>query len=116
MNLLNTEEATACLSVAAHNGMFPTVVPPPLPPPPPPSTYGASTSPNLSPENIGMFGSAIRAETPEETLSRIAYGGFGGPVNATTSGGGNRFDGSVNATTSGGGTYSPPQEDDFPLF
>ncbi|TVU23990.1 hypothetical protein EJB05_26382, partial [Eragrostis curvula] len=59
---------------------------------------------------IGTFNSSsVRVETPEETLSRIAYGGFGGPVNATTSGGG-----PVNATTSGGGNYSPP-EDQFPL-
>jgi hypothetical protein len=52
-------------------------------------------------------------ETPEETLSRIAYGQFGG-VNASTSVGGNS--GAVNATTSGSGSYSPHQQDDFPLF
>ncbi|TVU41514.1 hypothetical protein EJB05_15041, partial [Eragrostis curvula] len=75
---------------------------------------------------VGTFNSSsVRAETPEETLSRIAYGGFGGPVNVTTNGNANRFDGPlnattsgggpVNATTSGGGNYSPP-EDQFPLF
>jgi hypothetical protein len=52
-------------------------------------------------------------ETPEETLSRIAYGQFG-RVNASTSIGGNG--GMVNATMSGGGNYSPHQQDDFPLF
>ena len=40
-------------------------------------------------------------ETPEETLSRIACGNFRSHVNATTS---------------GGGTYSPPVEEEFPLF
>jgi hypothetical protein len=45
-------------------------------------------------------------ETPKETLSRIAYGQFGG-VNASTSVGGNG--GAVNA-------YSPHQQDDFSLF
>jgi hypothetical protein len=52
-------------------------------------------------------------ETSEETLSRIAYGQFGG-VNANTSVGGNG--GAVNATTSDDGSYSPHQQDDFPLF
>ena len=52
-------------------------------------------------------------ETPEETLSRIAYGGFGG-VNASTSVGSNS--GPLNATTSGGANYSPPQQDIFLLF
>jgi hypothetical protein len=52
-------------------------------------------------------------ETPEETLSRIAYGQFG-RVNASTSIGGNG--GMVNATMSGGGNYSPHQQDDFALF
>ena len=70
----------------------------------------------------GTFGSCIRGETPEETLSRIAYGGFGvhvnanggsnsAPMNATNNNGG----GPVNATTSGGGHYSP-KDDGFPLF
>ncbi|CAL4979876.1 unnamed protein product [Urochloa decumbens] len=44
-------------------------------------------------------GSAVREETPDETLSRIANGVFLGHVNAT----------------SGGGNYSPPN-DDFPLY
>jgi hypothetical protein len=48
-------------------------------------------------------------ESPEETLSRIAYGVFG-TVNATTSVGG-----PLNENTSGGGNYSPPQHDDFPF-
>ena len=48
-------------------------------------------------------------ETPEEILSRIAYGVFGG-VNATISVGG-----TLQATTSGGGNYSPPRQDDFPF-
>jgi hypothetical protein len=52
-------------------------------------------------------------ETPEETLSRIAYGQFG-CVNASTSVDGN--DGAVNATTSGDGSYSPHQQDYFSLF
>ena len=39
-------------------------------------------------------------ETPEETLSRIAYGGYRCHVNAT----------------SGGGTYSPEDDDEFPFF
>jgi hypothetical protein len=52
-------------------------------------------------------------ETPEETMSRIAYGQFCG-VNASTCVGGNA--GVVNATRSGGGSYSPHQQDDFPLF
>jgi hypothetical protein len=71
----------------------------------------------------GTFGSCIRGETPDEILSRIAYGWFGAhvnanggsndaPMNATNNNGG----GLVNATTSGGGNYSPPQDDDFLLF
>jgi hypothetical protein len=52
-------------------------------------------------------------ETPEETLSRIAYGQFG-DANASTSVGSNS--GAMNTTTSGGGSYSPHQQDDFPLF
>ncbi|KAJ1255430.1 hypothetical protein BS78_06G052800, partial [Paspalum vaginatum] len=83
--------------VVAHTGMPTTLVPSPLPPPPLPPTYDVSPSPNLSPENAGTYGSFVRAETPEETLSRIANGVFRGLVNATTS---------------GGGTYSP-QEDDI---
>jgi hypothetical protein len=69
----------------------------------------------------------IRGETPEEILSRIAYGGFGACVNntsggdddagilngTTTGGNGGSF---VNGTASGGGNYSPPQVDEFPLF
>jgi hypothetical protein len=62
---------------------------------------------------VGTFGSFVGVQTPEETLSRIAYGQFGG-VNASTSVGGNG--GAVNATTSGGGTYSRHQQDDFMLF
>ena len=50
---------------------------------------------------VGTFGSSVGMETPEETLSRIASGNFRSHVNATTS---------------GGGTYSPPVEEDFPLF
>ena len=75
----------------------------------------------------GTFESAIRGETPEELLSRIAYGGFGACVNntsgyddddvilnrPTTGGNGGSF---VNGTASGGGNYSPPQVDEFPLF
>ncbi|KAL6639429.1 hypothetical protein ACP70R_023159 [Stipagrostis hirtigluma subsp. patula] len=89
-------------NLAAHTGLPPGLVPPPVPPPPPPPTYGVSASPSPSLENLsaGTFGSSIREESPETTLNRIAHGVFGGPVNATTSGGGN---------------YSPPLEDDFPL-
>jgi len=75
----------------------------------------------------GTFGSAIRGESPEELLSRIAYGRFGAYVNNTsghnddadilntntTGGNGGGF---VNETASGGGNYSPPQVDEFPLF
>jgi hypothetical protein len=50
-------------------------------------------------------------ESPEETLSRIAYGVFG-TVNATTSVG-TSVGGPLNENTSGGGNYSPPQHDDF---
>jgi len=39
-------------------------------------------------------------ETPEETLIRIAYGGYRCHVNAT----------------SGGGTYCPEDDDEFPLL
>jgi hypothetical protein len=46
-------------------------------------------------------------------MSSIAHGQFGG-VSASTSVGGNTD--AVNATTSGGGSYSPPHQDDFPLF
>ncbi|CAN6244354.1 unnamed protein product, partial [Urochloa humidicola] len=109
--------------VALQNGMPTTAVPPPLPLPPQHPTYGISPSPNPSPGSAGTFGSYIRGETPEEILSRIAYGGFGhrvnadgnnndAPVNTTNNNGGDL----VNATTSGGGNYSPPQGDDFPLF
>ena len=60
--------------------------------------------------------------TPEEILSRIAYGGFGvhvnanggsnsPPMNATNNNGG----GPVNATTSGGANYSL-EADGVPLF
>ena len=52
----------------------------------------------------GTVASRVGMETPEETLSRIASGRFGGA------------DASVgNGTMSGGGNYSPPQRDDFPL-
>jgi len=78
-----------------------TSVPSTLPPPPPAPRYVVSPSPNPSPENVGTFGSSVGMETPEETLSRIASGNFRSHVNATTS---------------GGGTYSPPVEEDFPLF
>jgi hypothetical protein len=40
-------------------------------------------------------------ETPVETLIRIAYGVYRG---------------NVNATTSGGVTYSPQEDDEFPLL
>ncbi|CAD6249966.1 unnamed protein product [Miscanthus lutarioriparius] len=89
--------------VASHTGMPATTVPSPQATPPPPSAYVASSSPNLSLDNqIGALGSSVRMETPEETLSRIAYGGYRCHVNAT----------------SGGGTYCPEDEDDdeFPLF
>ncbi|TVU17372.1 hypothetical protein EJB05_33403, partial [Eragrostis curvula] len=64
---------------------------------------------------VGTFGSANGVESPEETLSRIAYGGFGSRGNATTSDAGNGG-GPLDPTASGGGTYSPPQVDDFPLY
>ncbi|CAO2201930.1 unnamed protein product [Urochloa humidicola] len=69
---------------------------------------------------VGTFGSSIRGETPDEILSRIAYGGFavqvnvanggcnGSPMNATNNNGGCGT-GFVYAATSGGGNYSPPQ-------
>ncbi|PAN34687.1 hypothetical protein PAHAL_6G142900 [Panicum hallii] len=52
-------------------------------------------------EAAATLSSAIREETPDETLSRIATGVFRSHVNTTTSGGGN---------------YSPLQGDDFPMF
>jgi len=75
----------------------------------------------------GTFGSAIRGESPEELLSRIAYGRFGAYVNNTsghnddadilnTNATGGNGGGFVNGTASGGGNYSPPQVDEFPLF
>lgn len=88
-------------SVALRTGMPATSVPSNLPPPPLAPRYAVSPSPNPSPENVGTFGSSVGIETPEETLSRIASG---------------NFHSHVNATTSGGGTYSPPVEEDFPLF
>ncbi|KAL6645213.1 hypothetical protein ACP70R_016821 [Stipagrostis hirtigluma subsp. patula] len=87
-------------ALAAHTGLPPSLVPPPVPPPPPPPAYGVSTTSNASAENAGTYGSVAGVESPEDTLHRIAHGVFGGPVNATASGGGN---------------YSPPQDDDFPL-
>ncbi|CAN6322887.1 unnamed protein product [Urochloa humidicola] len=114
-------------TVALHNGMPATSVPPPLPVPPQPPTYGVLPSRNPSPENAATFGSSIRGETPDEILSRIAYGGFGvqvnaanggcnsSPMNATNSNGDGGGAGFVNAATSGGGNYSPPEYDEFPL-
>ncbi|TVU34296.1 hypothetical protein EJB05_16127, partial [Eragrostis curvula] len=55
------------------------------------------------------FGSANGVETPEETLSRIAYGGFGGRINVTTSDAGNGLGAPSDPSASGGGNYSPPQ-------
>jgi hypothetical protein len=49
---------------------------------------------------VGILGSSGRMETPEETLSRIAYGGYCCHVNAT----------------SGGGTYSSEDDDEFTLL
>ncbi|TVU39307.1 hypothetical protein EJB05_12720, partial [Eragrostis curvula] len=59
------------------------------------------------------FGSANGVETPEETLSRIAYGGFGGRINVTTSDAGNGLGAPSDPSASGGGNYSPPQVDNF---
>ncbi|KAG2565678.1 hypothetical protein PVAP13_7NG131668, partial [Panicum virgatum] len=112
-------------SMAMHCGMPLEAVPSPLPPPPP--TYVVSPSPNPSPDNAGTFGSSIRGESPEELLSRIAYGRFGAYVNNTsgrnddadilnTNATGGNGGGFVNGTASGGGNYSPPQVDEFPLF
>lgn len=109
-------------AVALHSGMPATSIPPLLPPMLQPATYGVSPSPCPSLENAGTFGSCIRGETPEETLSRIAYGGFGvhvnanggsnsPPMNATN----NNDGGPVNATTSGGANYSL-EADGVPLF
>ncbi|TVU49522.1 hypothetical protein EJB05_00835, partial [Eragrostis curvula] len=99
------------MSVAAHTGIPPTDVPRPLPPPPPPPAYRVSASP----ENAQTFGSANGVETPEETLSRIAYGGFGGRINVTTSDAGNGLGAPSDPSASGGGNYSPPQVDNFPF-
>ncbi|CAL5078980.1 unnamed protein product [Urochloa decumbens] len=85
-------------SLAVHTGM-PAASVPNLPLPPPPPGFCVSTSQTQSPENAATSGSAVREETPDETLSRIANGVFLGHVNAT----------------SGGGNYSPPN-DDFPLY
>ncbi|KAG2648919.1 hypothetical protein PVAP13_1NG074100 [Panicum virgatum] len=86
-------------SVAEHNGMPISLVPPHLPPSPAPPGFVSNQT--QSPENAAAaLGSAIREETPEETLSRITNGVFRSHESTTTSGGGN---------------YSPPQED-FPLF
>ncbi|CAN6166581.1 unnamed protein product, partial [Urochloa humidicola] len=104
-----------------------TTVPAPLPPAPPAPLYSTSPSPNPSRDNAGTNGSCIREETPDEILSRIAYGGFsacanmnGGDDDAAllNTGGANNGQGSQglgNGTTSGGGNYSPPQMDGFPL-
>lgn len=86
-------------SVAVHTGMLISLVPPPLPPPPAPPGF-VSNQTQSSENAAATHGSAVREETPEETLSRIANGVFRSHVSTTTSGGGN---------------YSPPQED-FPLF
>ena len=54
----------------------------------------------------------VGVETPEEMLTRIALGNFGG-ANAGSTGANNDM---VNGTPlSGGGNYSPPELNDFPL-
>lgn len=56
---------------------------------------------------VGTFGSSVRTETPDETISRIARGEFHSHADETPNG--------VDGTASGGGTYSPPDEA-FPFF
>ncbi|CAD6233727.1 unnamed protein product [Miscanthus lutarioriparius] len=70
--------------VTSHTGMPATAVPSPPAPPPPPPAYVASLSPNPPLDNVGA--SSVGMETPEETLSRIAYGGYRCHVNATSGG------------------------------
>ncbi|CAD6269033.1 unnamed protein product [Miscanthus lutarioriparius] len=94
-------------SVALQTGMPLAAVPPLMPPPPQPPTYAISPTPNLSPENVGTFGSSVRTETPDETISRIARVEFHSHADGTPNG--------VDGTASGGGTYSPPDEA-FPFF
>lgn len=60
------------------------------------------------------FGSSIQGETIVETLSRIAYGEFGVTANAPS--GDSNGGAHVNAPASGGGNFSPPLDDDFPLY
>ncbi|KAG0520997.1 hypothetical protein BDA96_08G123200 [Sorghum bicolor] len=94
-----------------------TAVPAPMSPPPDPPIYAVLTTPNPShdDDNAGTFGSSIRAETPDETISRIACGVFRGHPSGTSAA--NETTSGVNGTTSGGGTYSPPlEEEQFPFF